>query len=525
MAAGPSIDVSGWLEEQLAQASPDLLRAMVTTFAEALMGAEADAVCGAAYGERSTERTNTRNGYRRRDWDTRAGSISLAIPKLRQGSYFPDWLLERRRRAEAALVTVVATSYLLGVSTRRMEKLVETLGITRLSKSQVSEMAKDLDAQVEAFRTRPLDAGPYTFVAADALVLKVREAGRTVNVHALVATGVNAEGYREILGLHVTSAEDGAGWLGFFRDLTARGLSGVALVTSDAHRGLTEAIGATLPGASWQRCRTHWGRKDSTCRFRCGGTIGLPRGGGEERGGCGIPRCGSGDGASVLFQQGADPCGGAADSAPAYLEQLGYDAPGAHFAQAEDDRQDALRVGDLLGENAAAGSGQPVPAPPLMIPPLGLGGLPEGEPLGQFCQFLPAHPGQRRIAQCRQPVWPGRGVPVARKSRSALAVMNRRTVGTIACLRSASSLPVSVIAFPMGYSLISSIRPVLPCLLVDIPELGIPVRVLPAFQRLGVGLEAEPMLAQEPPHRGRRYPMALPGQFPRQVAQRLGRPA
>jgi transposase-like protein len=258
MAAGPSIDVSGWLEEQLAQASPDLLREMVTTFAEALMSAEADAVCGAAYGERSGERQNTRNGYRRRGWDTRAGSIELAIPKLRQGSYFPDWLLERRRRAEAALVTVVATSYLLGVSTRRMEKLVEALGITRLSKSQVSEMAKDLDAQVEAFRTRPLDAGPYTFVAADALVLKVREGGRIVNVHALLATGVNADGYREILGLHVTTAEDGAGWLAFFRDLAARGLSGVALVTSDAHRGLTEAIGATLPGAAWQRCRTHY---------------------------------------------------------------------------------------------------------------------------------------------------------------------------------------------------------------------------------------------------------------------------
>ena len=258
MTAGPSIDVSGWLEEQLAQASPDLLRAMVTTFAQALMGAEADAVCGAGYGERSGERTNTRNGYRRREWDTRAGSISLAIPKLRHGSYFPDWLLERRRRAEAALVTVVATSYLLGVSTRRMEKLVETLGITRLSKSQVSEMARDLDGQVEAFRTRPLDAAPYTFVAADALVLKVREGGRIVNVHALLATGVNADGCREILGLHVTSAEDGAGWLAFFRDLAARGLSGVGLVTSDAHRGLTEAIGATLPGAAWQRCRTHY---------------------------------------------------------------------------------------------------------------------------------------------------------------------------------------------------------------------------------------------------------------------------
>ncbi len=139
-----------------------------------------------------------------------------------------------------------------------MEKLVQTLGITGLSKSQVSEMAKDLDSQVEAFRTRPLDAGPYTFVAADALVLKVREAGRTVNVHALLATGVNADGYREILGLHLTSAEDRAGWLGFFRDLTARGLSGVRLVTSDAHRGLVEAIGATLPGAAWQRCRTHY---------------------------------------------------------------------------------------------------------------------------------------------------------------------------------------------------------------------------------------------------------------------------
>jgi putative transposase len=258
MTATPSIELPAWMAEQLSQASPDLLRQMVQIFAEALMSADADAVCGAGYGQRSPDRRNTRNGYRWRGWDTRAGSIELAVPKLRQGSYFPDWLLERRRRAESALVSVVATSYLLGVSTRRMEKLVQTLGITGLSKSQVSEMAKDLDSQVEAFRTRPLDAGPYTFVAADALVLKVREAGRTVNVHALLATGVNADGYREILGLHVTSAEDGAGWLAFFRDLTARGLTGVRLVTSDAHRGLVEAIGATLPGAAWQRCRTHY---------------------------------------------------------------------------------------------------------------------------------------------------------------------------------------------------------------------------------------------------------------------------
>jgi transposase-like protein len=258
MTARTSIDPARLLEEQLASASPDLLRQMLSTFIQTLMSAEADAVCGAPYGMSSPERVNARNGYRHRDFDTRAGTIDVAIPKLRSGSYFPDWLLERRRRAEAALTSVVATSYLLGVSTRRMEKLVETLGITRLSKSQVSRMAADLDEAVEAFRTRPLDAGPYTFVAADALVLKVREGGRVVAVHALVATGVNGDGHREVLGLQVTSAEDGAGWLGFFRDLTARGLTGVRLVTSDAHAGLTAAIGATLPGAAWQRCRTHY---------------------------------------------------------------------------------------------------------------------------------------------------------------------------------------------------------------------------------------------------------------------------
>jgi transposase-like protein len=254
----------GWLQEQLVSASPDLLRAMISEFAQALMGAEAEAICGAGYGERSEERTNSRNGYRSRDWDTRAGTIELAIPKLRAGSYFPDWLLQRRRRAEQALISVVATSYLLGVSTRRVEKLVEQLGVARLSKSQVSEMAKHLDAQVAAFRNRPLEAGPYTFVWVDALTQKVREGGRTVIVHALVATGVNADGHREILGLDVTSAEDGAGWLAFLRSLVARGLSGVALVTSDCHQGLRDAIAATLPGASWQRCRTHYARNLAT---------------------------------------------------------------------------------------------------------------------------------------------------------------------------------------------------------------------------------------------------------------------
>ncbi|MEY8013777.1 IS256 family transposase [Mycobacterium servetii] len=258
MTSSHFIDPEQLLADQLAKASPDVLRGLLSAFIAALMSAEADALCGAGYRERSDERSNHRNGYRPRDFDTRAGTIEVAIPKLRQGSYFPDWLLERRKRAERALTSVVATCYLLGVSTRRMERLVETLGVTRLSKSQVSIMAKELDEAVEAFRTRPLDAGPYTFLAADALVLKVREAGRVVGVHTLIATGVNAEGYREILGIEVTSAEDGAGWLAFFRDLVARGLSGVALVTSDAHPGLVAAIGATLPGAAWQRCRTHY---------------------------------------------------------------------------------------------------------------------------------------------------------------------------------------------------------------------------------------------------------------------------
>src|SRR5690349_7086298 len=236
MTANPhSIDLSSFVAEHLEQAEPDLLRSRLSSFVQVLMSAEADTVCGAPYGARSAERTNSRNGYRTRDFDTRAGTMEVAIPKLREGSYFPDWLLERRKRAERALVSVVATSYLLGVSTRRMEKLVETLGITRLSKSQVSVMARELDEQVADFRTLPLDAGPYTFVAADALTMKVREGGRVVNVHVLTATGVNADGHREILGVDVTSAEDGAGWLAFFRDLTVRGLSGVSLVTSDAH--------------------------------------------------------------------------------------------------------------------------------------------------------------------------------------------------------------------------------------------------------------------------------------------------
>jgi putative transposase len=255
-----TMDVTGWLRKQLEEAQPDLLRAMVKEMAEALMGAEAEALCGAGYGERSPERVNRRNGYRERDWDTRVGSIELAVPKLREGSYFPDWLLQPRRRAEQAFVSVIADAYLAGVSTRRVEKLVQQLGVERMSKSQVSRLAKSLDQIVEDFRTRPLDGSPYAYVTFDALVVKCREGGRTVNVCVVHAVGVNRDGVRESLGLDVVTSEDGAAWLAFLRSLVARGLGGVRLVTSDAHPGLVDAIAATLPGAGWQRCRTHFMR-------------------------------------------------------------------------------------------------------------------------------------------------------------------------------------------------------------------------------------------------------------------------
>ena len=260
MAARDTAPVPGaQFEETLASASPDVLREMIKRFAQRMMDADVEVRCNAGYGEVTPDRVNSRNGYRLREWDTRAGTIELAIPRLRQGTYYPEFP-GHRRRAERALASVVATSYLLGVSTRRVEKLAASLGVTSLSKSQVSLMAAELDQMVEGFRSRPLDAGPYTFAWVDALTQKVREGGRTVNVHALIATGVNADGRREILGLEVASSEDGAGWLAFLRGLVARGLSGVALVTSDCHQGLRDAIAAVLPGAAWQRCRTHYHR-------------------------------------------------------------------------------------------------------------------------------------------------------------------------------------------------------------------------------------------------------------------------
>ena len=259
MTAPHIVDPAGLLGEALAQASPDLMRQLLQTMINALLSADADSVVGAEWGKPSPDRVTHRNGYRHRDLDTRVGTIDVAIPKLRHGTYFPDWLLQRRKRSEAALITVVADCYLAGVSTRRMDKLVKTLGITALSKSQVSRMAAELDEQVADFRHRSLsEAGPFTFVAADALTMKVREGGRVVNVVVLIATGVNADGRREVLGLQTATSETGQAWNTFLADLTARGLTGVRLVTSDAHARLKDAISANLPGTSWQRCRTHY---------------------------------------------------------------------------------------------------------------------------------------------------------------------------------------------------------------------------------------------------------------------------
>ena len=213
----------------------DLLREALRVLVDGIMDAEVSAQIGAQHGERSPERVTYRNGYRNRTWDTRVGTMELHIPKLREGSYFPS-LLEPRRRSEKALLAVIQQAYVEGVSTRRVDDLIKALGCDGISSSQVSRICEQLDEVVESFLGRPLDGGPYPYVWLDGLTQKVREGGRIVNVCVVVATGVNAEGQREILGLDVGASEDGAFWLAFLGSLTARGLSGVELVTSDATR-------------------------------------------------------------------------------------------------------------------------------------------------------------------------------------------------------------------------------------------------------------------------------------------------
>ena len=235
----------------------DFLREALRVLVEGIMDAEVSSRTGAEYGERSPERVTQRNGYRSRAWDTRVGTMDLHIPKLREGSYFPS-LLEPRRRSERALLAVIQQAYVEGVSTRRVDDLVKALGCEGISKSQVSRICQELDVVVDGFMGRPLGGGPYPYLWLDALTQKVREDGRIVNVSVVVATAVNGEGKREIIGMDVGTSEDGAFWLAFLRSLSARGLSGVELVVSDAHQGLRGAIAAVFGGASWQRCRTHF---------------------------------------------------------------------------------------------------------------------------------------------------------------------------------------------------------------------------------------------------------------------------
>ncbi len=236
----------------------DVLRELVRWTIQELMEAEVAAQIGAGRYERSEDRSTQRNGYRARPWDTRVGTLELQIPKLRTGSYFPSWL-EPRRRAEQALVAVVAEAYVQGVSTRKVEALVQALGIAGMSKSEVSRLAASLDEQVEAFRTRRLDAA-YPYLWVDARYEHVREGGRVVSMAVVVAYGVRADGVREVLGLDVGLSEEAVLWRSFFQGLVARGLHGVQLVISDAHVGLKQAIAEVFVGAAWQRCRVHFMR-------------------------------------------------------------------------------------------------------------------------------------------------------------------------------------------------------------------------------------------------------------------------
>jgi putative transposase len=247
------------LEDLLRKAElqdPDFLRDGVRVLAQELMNLEVSQHLGAERYERSDERRGHRNGSRERPWDTRVGTIELTVPRVRDNSYFPS-LLQPRKRAEQALVAVVQEAYVHGVSTRRVDDLVQALGMTGISKSQVSRLCQALDADVERFRTRKLE-GPYPYLWLDATFPKVRQDGRVVSMALVIAIGVNARGEREVLGLDAGPSEDGAFWLSFLRSLIARGLSGVQLVTSDAHGGLKAAIAAVLHGAGWQRCRVHW---------------------------------------------------------------------------------------------------------------------------------------------------------------------------------------------------------------------------------------------------------------------------